>query len=49
MWLWLVWWCVDDTIAAATNMPGLGHLPFWVVLILSMAFSVSASYTRSDK
>jgi hypothetical protein len=41
MWLWLLWWCVDDHIAKATGAPGIGELPIWVPLILSLAFSVS--------
>ncbi len=39
MGLWALWWCVDDHLAAALNMPGLGTLPFWVVLLVSMAIS----------
>lgn len=37
--LFLFWWCVDDHLAAAMGMPGLGSLPIWVPLILSLAFS----------
>ena len=39
MWLWLFWWCVDDHIAEAVGTPGLGELPIWVPLILSLAFA----------
>ncbi|MCA8902148.1 MAG: hypothetical protein KDA53_12965 [Hyphomonas sp.] len=39
MWLWLLWWCVDDHLAAALNLPGLGTLPIWVPLIISLAFT----------
>ncbi|MFH1516344.1 MAG: hypothetical protein ABIH17_00545 [Pseudomonadota bacterium] len=39
MWLWLLWWCVDDHLAAALETPGLGELPIWVPLILSLAFA----------
>ncbi len=39
MWLWLLWWCVDDHIAEAVGAPGLGELPIWVPLILSLAFA----------
>lgn len=41
MWLWLLWWCVDDHIARAVEAPGIGTLPIWVPLILSLAFSFS--------
>jgi hypothetical protein len=36
MWLWLLWWCVDDHIAKAAGSPGIGELPIWVPLILSL-------------
>lgn len=41
MFLFLLWWCVDDHIAAALEAPGVGELPIWVPLILSLAFSVT--------
>ncbi|MEM9571870.1 MAG: hypothetical protein AAF996_10405 [Pseudomonadota bacterium] len=43
MWLFLLWWCVDDHIAQAFETPGLGELPLWVPLILSLAFSFTFS------
>jgi len=39
MLLFLLWWCVDDHLASALDAPGLGELPIWVPLILSLAFS----------
>ena len=39
MFLFPLWWCVDDHLAAALETPGLGTLPIWVPLILSPAFS----------
>lgn len=30
MWLFLLWWLVDDHIAAALDAPGVGELPIWV-------------------
>lgn len=41
MLLFLLWWCVDDHIAEALETPGVGELPLWVPLILSLAFSVT--------
>jgi hypothetical protein len=41
MWLWVFWWCVDDHIALAFNEPGIGTLPWWVPLILGVAFSTT--------
>jgi hypothetical protein len=46
MWLFLLWWCVDDHLAAALNAPGLGHLPWWVPLIMGFAFSTTVSLAR---
>ena len=34
MWMFLLWWCVDDHLAAALDTPGLGKLPIWVPLII---------------
>ena len=44
--LFLFWWCFDDHLAAALNMPGLGHLPFWVVCLMSLSISTSVSVNR---
>ena len=41
MWLFLLWWCVDDTIARAIEAPGLGSLPIWVPAILSLALATT--------
>lgn len=43
MWIFLLWWCVDDHIAAALGAPGLGELPIWVPLIIGLAFSFTFS------
>lgn len=47
MWLFVLWWCVDDTLAHALELPGLGTLPIWAPLILSLAFSFT--FTESLK
>lgn len=39
--LFLLWWCFDDHLAAAMNMPGLGELPLWVPLLMNIALSGS--------
>jgi hypothetical protein len=44
--LFLLWWCVDDTLAAALNMPGLGSLPWWVVLLLT--FCIGGVSVKSE-
>jgi hypothetical protein len=51
MWLFLLWWCVDDTLAAALDAPGLGTLPIWVPLIIGLAFSttVNVAAKRPDR
>ena len=43
MWLFLLWWCVDDHIAQALNAPGVGALPWWVPLLVGLAFSFTIS------
>tara|TARA_Y100000052_G_C2950477_1_gene86825 strand:+ start:450 stop:620 length:171 start_codon:yes stop_codon:yes gene_type:complete len=43
MFLFLLWWLVDDHLAEALNAPGLGQLPLWVIFILSVAISMSMS------
>jgi hypothetical protein len=45
MWLFLLWWCVDDHIASALDKPGLGELPIWVPFLISLAFSFSFNAT----
>jgi hypothetical protein len=46
MWMFLLWWCVDDHLAAALEAPGLGSLPLWVPLIIAFAFSTTVSLAR---
>lgn len=52
MWMFLLWWCVDDHLAAALDADGLGHLPIWVPLIIGLAFSttvnIAAKRSRHD-
>ncbi len=43
MWMFLLWWAVDDHLAQALNAPGLGHLPIWVPFIIAIAFSTTLS------
>jgi len=43
MWMFLLWWCVDDHLVEALQTPGLGHLPLWLPLIIAFAFSTSVS------
>ncbi len=49
MFLFLLWWVVDDHIATALEAPGLGELPLWVPLVLSLAFSftLEGAFKRS--
>ena len=41
MWMFLLWWCVDDHLAAALETPGRGNLPIWVPFIIAIAFSTT--------
>jgi hypothetical protein len=49
MWMFLLWWCVDDHLAAAMDMPGLGSLPLWVPAIIAFAFSTTLNLARPRK
>ncbi len=49
MWMFLLWWCVDDTIARAVNTPGIGTLPWWVPAIVAFAFTTSFSLAARPK
>ena len=49
MWMFLLWWCVDDHLAAALETPGLGALPIWVPLIVGFAFSTTVSISAKGK
>lgn len=49
MWMFLLWWAVDDHLAAALNAPGLGHLPIWVPFIIAIAFSTTLSVAMKAK
>lgn len=46
MLLFFLWWCFDDHLAAAVDTPGLGSLPWWVVLLASLAFTWTVSWHR---
>ena len=41
MFLFIFWWCVDDHLATVLDIPALGEIPFWVILVLSVAFGPS--------
>jgi hypothetical protein len=49
MWLFVLWWCVDDHIAQALGAPGVGSLPWWVPLIVGLAFSFTLSANIREK
>ncbi|MGE3301975.1 MAG: hypothetical protein AB7M12_02550 [Hyphomonadaceae bacterium] len=43
MWMFLLWWCVDDHLAKALDAPGLGALPIWTPLLIAIGFSTTLS------
>jgi Na+(H+)/acetate symporter ActP len=49
MWMFVLWWAVDDHLAAALETPGLGHLPIWVPFIIAIAFSTTLSVVAKGK
>lgn len=36
IWLFGLWWTFDDHLAAALNNPGLGHIDWWVILLIAL-------------
>ena len=46
MWFFVLWWTFDDHLAAAMEMPGLGELPWWVPLLISLAITTSVSVNK---
>jgi predicted ABC-type sugar transport system permease subunit len=40
------WYCVDEYFARLCNNPELGHVPWWVILVLSII--MAAYFVRSD-
>ena len=49
MWMFLLWWCVDDHLAAALETPGLCTLPIWVPFIIALAFSTTLNVATKRK
>ena len=49
MWLFLLWWLVDDHLASALELPGLGTLPIWVPFIIAIAFSTTLSVVAKGR
>jgi hypothetical protein len=49
MWMFLLWWCVDDHLAEALETPGLGTLPIWVPFIIAFAFSTTVSISAKRR
>lgn len=46
--LFCLWWCFDDHLAVALGNPGLGHVAWWVILLISLVFdSLGGSAARS--
>ena len=39
MGFFVFWWFFDDHLAAAANLPALGHLPWWVVLLIGCSLT----------
>jgi hypothetical protein len=39
MLFFLLWWCFDDHLAQALGMPGVGTMPWWVILLIGILFT----------
>lgn len=42
MTLFLFWYCFDDHLAEILNAPALGHVPWWVILLIGIVIDGSA-------
>lgn len=45
----ILWWCVDDTLASTLGNNGLGELPWWVVALALMGLSATARFGIPDR
>ena len=45
----LLWWSFDDYIAAVVSAPVLGRLPFWAVVLVVLAASISIKSQRTKE
>lgn len=35
-WPFFLWWCIDDTLATAFELPGVGELPLLFVFVVNL-------------
>jgi hypothetical protein len=42
--LFFLWYCVDDRLAMWLAMPSLGHVPWWIAFVLSLAILPLGGY-----
>jgi hypothetical protein len=48
--MFFLWYCIDDSLAAFLQMPQLGHVPWWPVLIMSIVVvPLFASFAVRDE
>lgn len=43
--LFLIWWTFDDHLAAFLNIPEVGHLPWWVLVVLELLVWIDVLFT----
>jgi hypothetical protein len=50
-WLWgfLLWYTFDDALASAVANPGVGALPWWVVLLASVTLFAVTSHNIGER
>ena len=48
MWMFSLWWCVDDHLATAFGAPGLGVLPIWVPLLMALGFATTVKIPQRN-
>jgi hypothetical protein len=47
--MFFLWYCFDDKLAALLNMPQLGHVPWWVILLLSLVVMPLLPVSRMEE
>ena len=45
--MFFFWYCFDDWIASITHTPWVGHVPWWVVLVLHLVLMPFFRSSRS--
>ena len=48
MFLFIIWYFVDDYLASHFNNPAIGEIEWWVVLLISAGINAGITYNKGD-